>query len=262
MNVTLAASAVLYLLLVLSPEPQNASHSHVVSNDQLGVKNHIAPIDSYDPERNLGTKKSRGHFLHATVSHNFSSYSCEDMHKITDMYGPLNKSTQCDFAQTCNDGDGIFAPIVFCHPNLSSGTLIMPTSPPRVLFLIVLFRVLGSTAEEFFSPGLEMFSLKLGLPERFAGVTLLALGNGAPDVALTVSAIMNDRKRGYLMALGELSGAAVVASTVIVSAVTYISDGVICHSSCHRTLPIFQHKNPDYPRHWPSCCSFRTPPGR
>jgi sodium/potassium/calcium exchanger 6 len=115
----------------------------------------------------------------------------------------------------------------------------MLTSPPLVLFLIVLFRILGSTAEEFFSPGLEMFSLKLGLPERFAGVTLLALGNGAPDVASTVSAIMNDRKRGYLMALGELTGAAMVASTVIVGAVTYVSDGVICRGSLVRDVIVF-----------------------
>jgi sodium/potassium/calcium exchanger 6 len=84
-----------------------------------------------------------------------------------------------------------------------------------------------------------MFSLKLGLPERFAGVTLLALGNGAPDVASTVSAILNDRKRGYLMALGELTGAAMVASTVIVGAVAYVSDGVICRGSLVRDVIVF-----------------------
>jgi sodium/potassium/calcium exchanger 6 len=83
----------------------------------------------------------------------------------------------------------------------------------------------------------------LGLPERFAGVTLLALGNGAPDVASTVSAILNDRKRGYLMALGELTGAAMVASTVIVGAVAAVSDdgggGVACRGSLIRDVTVF-----------------------
>ena len=105
-------------------------------------------------------------------------------------------------------------------------------SPPLILLMTLLFRILGSTAEEFFSPGLETFSLKLGLPERFAGVTLLALGNGAPDIASTVSAILQDIKRGYIMALGELTGAAMVSSTVIVGVVCYVSvDGVACRGA-------------------------------
>jgi sodium/potassium/calcium exchanger 6 len=59
-------------------------------------------------------------------------------------------------------------------------------------WLVVLFRMVGSTAEDFFSPSFEMMSLTLGLPPRFAGVTLLALGNGAPDIASTVNAILGD----------------------------------------------------------------------
>ena len=66
-----------------------------------------------------------------------------------------------------------------------------------LLLLTLLFRLLGSTAEEYFSPSLEMFSVKLGLPPRFAGVTLLALGNGAADVIATMNAIPSDPTNGY-----------------------------------------------------------------
>ena len=38
-----------------------------------------------------------------------------------------------------------------------------------VLWLLLLFRVLGSTAENFFSPILTQLSQEMGLPPRFAG---------------------------------------------------------------------------------------------
>ena len=38
-----------------------------------------------------------------------------------------------------------------------------------MLWLLLLFRVLGSTAENFFSPILTQLSQEIGLPPRFAG---------------------------------------------------------------------------------------------
>lgn len=54
---------------------------------------------------------------------------------------------------------------------------------PIVLLIIALcFYILGSTADSFLSPALAKLSMTLGMSESLAGVTLLALGNGAPDV--------------------------------------------------------------------------------
>ena len=47
---------------------------------------------------------------------------------------------------------------------------------------------LGSTADMYLSPALETISDKLSCSESLAGVTLLALGNGAPDVFASLSA--------------------------------------------------------------------------
>jgi len=47
---------------------------------------------------------------------------------------------------------------------------------------------LGTTADVYLSPALEAISDKLSCSESLAGVTLLALGNGAPDVFAAIAA--------------------------------------------------------------------------
>lgn len=50
---------------------------------------------------------------------------------------------------------------------------------------------LASTADIYLSPSLETLTVKFGLSDSLAGVTLLAFGNGAPDVFSSISAASN-----------------------------------------------------------------------
>jgi len=141
----------------------------------------------------------------------YSSERCDEIFtKTTNAKSSYTEPSQrCLYARTCDEGEGLLLPFVFCHTTiLSTSAWFILISPILLLGLAVLFRLLGSTAEDYFSPSLEMFSLKLGLPPRFAGVTLLALGNGAADVSATMNAISSDPENGYKMSLGALSGAA------------------------------------------------------
>ncbi|KAF9476678.1 hypothetical protein BDN70DRAFT_934817 [Pholiota conissans] len=81
-----------------------------------------------------------------------------------------------------------------------------------VVWLMFLFSTLGISASDFFTPNLATISGLLGLDENVAGVTLLAFGNGSPDVFSTFSAM---RANSGSLAIGELLG----ASTFIVSCV-------------------------------------------
>ena len=76
----------------------------------------------------------------------------------------------------------------------------------------------------------------MGLPPRFAGVTLLALGNGAADVSATINAIVSDPENGYKMSLGALTGAAMFITTCIVGAVVVTNDGVRCRGAAVRDV--------------------------
>lgn len=166
----------------------------------------------------------------------YSQYTCDTIFQITEP----NSEQRCTFAKTCNSGAGLFSSFVFCNTwNLSLTAWCSILSPFLIIWLVVLFRMLGSTAEDFFSPSLEMFSMKMGLPPRFAGVTLLALGNGAADVSATISAITQNPEDGYQMSLGALTGAGMFVGTMVAGIVIVTADGVKCRGALVRDVIMF-----------------------
>ncbi|KAJ2807395.1 hypothetical protein H4S07_003596, partial [Coemansia furcata] len=86
-------------------------------------------------------------------------------------------------------------------------------------WLTLLFVWLGVSASEYFSPNISTLSQLMHLPESLAGVTLLALGNGAPDLFSTFSAV---RAGSGALALGQLVGSASFIVSVVVGATTLV----------------------------------------
>lgn len=75
---------------------------------------------------------------------------------------------------------------------------------------------LGSTADSYLSPALERISDKLSCSESLAGVTLLALGNGAPDVFSAISAGGDsDGNADIMLSVSALIGSAFFITTVV-----------------------------------------------
>ena len=167
----------------------------------------------------------------------YSSYRCDEIFTNTPSSSSSSPSERCQYAQTCDEGSGLLLPVVFCRTSrLSTLTWMILLSPPLLLLLTLLFRLLGSTADDYFSPSLEMFSTQLGLPPRFAGVTLLALGNGASDVSATMNAIASDPEHGYKMSLGALTGGAMFVTTVVAGSVILAGGGVVCRGALVRDV--------------------------
>ncbi|XP_013108180.2 mitochondrial sodium/calcium exchanger protein-like [Stomoxys calcitrans] len=68
---------------------------------------------------------------------------------------------------------------------------------------ILMFMILGTTADKFFCPALEVMSKMLGLSEHLAGVTLLAFGNGSPDLFTNLAGAKESAATLYTNMLGS-----------------------------------------------------------
>lgn len=89
-----------------------------------------------------------------------------------------------------------------------------------ILWLTVLFLILGLIASKFFCPNLSAISCTLRLTHNVAGVTFLALGNGAPDVFSAMAAFSRPQTAG--LAIGALFGAGIFVTTVVAGSVAIV----------------------------------------
>jgi Ca2+/Na+ antiporter len=88
---------------------------------------------------------------------------------------------------------------------------------------VLLISLLATTADYFFVPALEYLSFDiLELSPEVAGITLLALGNGAPDVFGALAGITG--QDDFQIALGALCGASIFISSVVLGMVLLVAE--------------------------------------
>jgi sodium/potassium/calcium exchanger 6 len=117
----------------------------------------------------------------------------------------------------------------------------MPNAKPvafviMTLWLAMLFSTIGIAASDFFCVNLNTIARMLGMSESLAGVTLLAFGNGSPDVFSTFAAF---RTHAASLAVGELIGAACFITAVVSGSMALIRPFAVARKSFVRDVSFF-----------------------
>ncbi|KAI8070002.1 Sodium/calcium exchanger protein-domain-containing protein [Gongronella butleri] len=115
---------------------------------------------------------------------------------------------QCGYVRdNCKGLVALYLEFYYCTPVWRPALLTALISG-----LLLLFGAISVVASDFFCPNLQTIAAKLQLSESLAGVTVLAFGNGSPDLFGTFSAMQHGSGS---MAIGEIIGAAFFVVSVI-----------------------------------------------
>ncbi|XP_068994436.1 mitochondrial sodium/calcium exchanger protein isoform X1 [Embiotoca jacksoni] len=168
----------------------------------------------------LGNQPGVG--LAARPSNASPAVMSENNNDQCDLVMNFSAADRCAFVKDtpdCDMGDSFinYLYVAFCllPPNLTPLTITL-----CIVWLLFLFVILGLTASKFFCPNLSAISSSLHLTHNVAGVTFLALGNGAPDIFSAMAAFSNPHTAG--LAVGALFGAGVFVTTVVAGSVALI----------------------------------------
>uniref|UniRef100_A0A182XYL5 Sodium/calcium exchanger membrane region domain-containing protein n=1 Tax=Anopheles stephensi TaxID=30069 RepID=A0A182XYL5_ANOST len=146
---------------------------------------------------------------HATYVNFPRPDDCAYLHRL-----PIDE--QCEFVQmteACSESEFYFNYVGFLYCTIGSDRAYLFYLGFVLLLCVCVyyFVVLGTTADKFFCPTLAAIAKSLNISEALAGVTILAFGNGSPDL---FTAVANPDADTELM-FSELLGSAAFVIGVI-----------------------------------------------
>ena len=143
-------------------------------------------------------------------------------HKNLENFSNFGSNSKCDFVLSyCGEESTYFDLIGFYYCTLDQSLLlIILLALPWLSFC---FYWLASTSEKYLEPSLSLGAATLGLSQSLAGVTIIALANGMPDIISAYAAGNSKGPHGLNIVFGSLFGASIFSISIVLSVLLYYS---------------------------------------
>ncbi|GMT23218.1 hypothetical protein PFISCL1PPCAC_14515, partial [Pristionchus fissidentatus] len=127
---------------------------------------------------------------------------------------------ECSYVQSTDacKGGGYLAWTVFvyCADDPIAKWFIVAAG---ALFLLLLFLMIATSADDFLSVNVATIVSKLNISENMAGVTFMAFGNGAPDVFSSLASVVSSPQPRADLALGTVLGGTLFVTLLVTAAI-------------------------------------------
>ncbi|KAE9417030.1 hypothetical protein Angca_003158 [Angiostrongylus cantonensis] len=143
---------------------------------------------------------------------------------VCQVWKNMSKEEICDYVNYHDDiceGGGylLWSQYVECQFDLGKKIALVVAG---FFWMLLLFVLISSVADDFFSPCVSSIVAHLKISESVAGATFLAFGNGAPDIFGAIASVLSSPKPKAGLALGELLGAGIFVTTMVIATIIFV----------------------------------------
>ena len=151
-----------------------------------------------------------------------------------DIIYSIPKGDRCEFVvENCSYDYINFYQLHFC---VFSGNFFF-TGPVFTIFLLILFFLLSDTSNTFLSAALTKIVELIKMNQNLAGVTLLALGNGASDVISSL--VASSELDGIEFSIGSLVGSGMFITSFVLGTCVFFGEIQVDPSLFNRDIILF-----------------------
>ena len=126
-----------------------------------------------------------------------------------------------------------FYSLYYCY---MKGSIII-NSILLIIFLIILFFILSSTSDIFLSTAITKIVETFKINQNVAAVTLLAFGNGAPDVISSL--VASEEEEGISFSISSLIGSGMFVTSFVLGSVVFKGKDILVNSNMFNREIIF-----------------------